>query len=135
MFGFNSSPEAAMIASALGLAVIALVVSALMRWTGARSLSDLSLPTAFLAAYVLVYNKIPAFPPVGAVNKVLYLALLGTAVGIFGELLRHRRVLRVMALAFPVVVAAYTHTMRLEDINKGLQLMRSGESIRSVVVY
>jgi S-(hydroxymethyl)glutathione dehydrogenase / alcohol dehydrogenase len=28
-----------------------------------------------------------------------------------------------------------THTLRLEDINKGFDLMKSGESIRSVVVY
>ncbi|MHA6690301.1 S-(hydroxymethyl)glutathione dehydrogenase/class III alcohol dehydrogenase [Devosia sp. A449] len=28
-----------------------------------------------------------------------------------------------------------THTLRLEDINKGFEMMRSGESIRSVVVY
>ncbi|HTN62879.1 MAG TPA: S-(hydroxymethyl)glutathione dehydrogenase/class III alcohol dehydrogenase [Devosia sp.] len=28
-----------------------------------------------------------------------------------------------------------THTLRLEDINKGFELMRSGESIRSVVIY
>ncbi len=28
-----------------------------------------------------------------------------------------------------------THTLKLEDINKGFDLMHSGESIRSVVVY
>jgi S-(hydroxymethyl)glutathione dehydrogenase/alcohol dehydrogenase len=28
-----------------------------------------------------------------------------------------------------------THTLRLEDINKGFELMHSGESIRSVVLY
>ncbi|WP_449867058.1 hypothetical protein [Nisaea nitritireducens] len=28
-----------------------------------------------------------------------------------------------------------THTMPLEDINKGFDLMHAGESIRSVVVY
>ncbi|MEY9999296.1 Zn-dependent alcohol dehydrogenase [Sinorhizobium fredii] len=28
-----------------------------------------------------------------------------------------------------------THTMPLDDINKGFELMHSGESIRSVVVY
>ena len=28
-----------------------------------------------------------------------------------------------------------THTLRLEDINRGFELMRSGESIRSVVLY
>ena len=28
-----------------------------------------------------------------------------------------------------------THTMPLEDINKGFELMHSGESIRSVVLY
>ena len=28
-----------------------------------------------------------------------------------------------------------THTMELEDINKAFDLMHSGESIRSVVIY
>jgi S-(hydroxymethyl)glutathione dehydrogenase/alcohol dehydrogenase len=28
-----------------------------------------------------------------------------------------------------------THTLRLEDINKGFEMMHAGESIRSVVVY
>ena len=28
-----------------------------------------------------------------------------------------------------------THTMPLEDINKGFELMKSGESIRGVVLY
>ena len=28
-----------------------------------------------------------------------------------------------------------THTLRLEDINKGFDLMHAGESIRAVVVY
>ncbi|MEO7400411.1 MAG: alcohol dehydrogenase, partial [Polaromonas sp.] len=27
------------------------------------------------------------------------------------------------------------HTMPLEDINKGFELMKSGESIRGVVIY
>jgi S-(hydroxymethyl)glutathione dehydrogenase/alcohol dehydrogenase len=28
-----------------------------------------------------------------------------------------------------------THTLKLEDINKGFELMHAGESIRSVVIY
>jgi S-(hydroxymethyl)glutathione dehydrogenase/alcohol dehydrogenase len=28
-----------------------------------------------------------------------------------------------------------THTLKLEDINKGFDLMHSGDSIRAVVVY
>jgi S-(hydroxymethyl)glutathione dehydrogenase/alcohol dehydrogenase len=28
-----------------------------------------------------------------------------------------------------------THTMPLQDINRGFELMHSGESIRSVVIY
>ena len=28
-----------------------------------------------------------------------------------------------------------THVLKLEDINKGFELMHSGESIRAVVVY
>ncbi len=28
-----------------------------------------------------------------------------------------------------------THTLKLDDINRGFDLVRAGESIRSVVVY
>ena len=28
-----------------------------------------------------------------------------------------------------------THTLKLEDINRGFDLMHAGESIRSVVIY
>jgi S-(hydroxymethyl)glutathione dehydrogenase/alcohol dehydrogenase len=28
-----------------------------------------------------------------------------------------------------------THTLKLDDINKGFELMHAGESIRSVVLY
>ncbi len=31
--------------------------------------------------------------------------------------------------------AMITHTLRLEEINRGFDLMHAGESIRSVVVY
>ena len=45
-------------------------------WTG------LLVPSAFLGAYWLVYSKIPPFPPVGAVNKVFYIALIGATIGL-----------------------------------------------------
>ena len=33
------------------------------------------------------------------------------------------------------IAALITHTMPLEDINKGFELMKSGESIRGVVLF
>jgi S-(hydroxymethyl)glutathione dehydrogenase / alcohol dehydrogenase len=34
-----------------------------------------------------------------------------------------------------VIDQMITHTLKLDDINKGFDLMHAGESIRSVVIY
>ncbi|MGO4569821.1 hypothetical protein AB4Z52_33505 [Rhizobium sp. 2YAF20] len=113
MSGLGDSPQEVLIVSALAVMIVALALSAILRWRGSVAPTDLLPATAFLAAYVLVYNKIPAFPPVGAVNKVFYLALLGTLLGAAVELLRWHVISRALALIQPVVAAVYIGQPRL----------------------
>ena len=46
----------------------------------------LLVPGVFLAAYFMAYGKVPSFPPVGAVNKIFYIALLGAVLGLIVDL-------------------------------------------------
>ena len=77
--------------------------------------SELLLPAIFLAAYCLVYNKVPAFPPVGAVNKIFYVAVLGTVVGVAVDLLKLPKLSRAIVLLQPVAAAFYIGWVRLTD--------------------
>jgi hypothetical protein len=38
-------------------------------------------PVLFLLAYYLLYQQVPDFPPIGATNKIFYVALFATALG------------------------------------------------------
>src|SRR5687768_2453865 len=97
MLGFGNSPQEALVASLLALALVGFFASSLMRWRGLARLTDLLMPAALLAAYWLTYNKVPPFPPVGAVNKVFYVIAVGTAIGFAAELAAPRAV-RLLAL-------------------------------------
>ena len=65
------------------VAAISCTASAVVRlcridkiWTG------LFVPGSFLCSYFVVYNKIPVFPPIGAVSKVFYVIVLGAIIGL-----------------------------------------------------
>jgi hypothetical protein len=76
-----NNPFAPVLATSIAAA---LVLAAAARLTGSGWISTLAAPVVFLAGYVSTYQKIPPFPPVGASNKVFYVALvamLGAAVG------------------------------------------------------
>jgi hypothetical protein len=113
MSGFGDSPQGALVVSALAVMIVALALSAILRCRGSIAPTDLLPPAAFLAAYVLVYNKIPAFPPIGAVNKVFYLALFGTLLGVAVGLFKRHVIFRAFALIQPVVAAIYIGQPRL----------------------
>jgi len=112
MLGFGNSPQEALVASLLALALVGFFASSLMRWRGLARLSDLLMPAALLAAYWLTYNKVPPLPPVGAVNKVFYVMAVGTAIGFAAELGAPRAV-RLLALLQPVAAAFYIGSPRL----------------------
>jgi hypothetical protein len=92
------------------------VLSAALRFTRVDKIwTGLFVPAAFLGAYWLTYNKIPSFPPVGAVNKVFYVAAVGTLVGLGLDALRKPFLSRVAILAQPIAIAFYIGQARLED--------------------
>ncbi|MBY3046913.1 hypothetical protein [Rhizobium leguminosarum] len=112
MLGFGNSPQEALVASLLAMALVGFLASSLMRWHGLARLTDLLMPVALLAAYWLTYNKVPPFPPVGAVNKVFYVIAVGTAIGFAAEIAAPRAV-RFLALLQPVAAAFYVGAPRL----------------------
>jgi hypothetical protein len=58
----------------LAASAAALVMAAVARITKSSAAASLGALLAFLAAYYETYQKIPAFPPMGAANKVFYVA-------------------------------------------------------------
>ncbi|SCB40328.1 hypothetical protein [Rhizobium hainanense] len=112
MLGFGNSPQEALVASLFSVALVGFLVSGLMRWRGLIRLSDLLMPAALLAAYWLTYNKVPPFPPVGAVNKVFYVIVVGTAIGLAAEITSPHTA-RLLALLQPVAAAFYIGLPRL----------------------
>lgn len=112
MFGFGNSPQEALAASLLVMALAAFLVSGLMRWRGLVRPTDLLMPAALVAAYWFVYNKVPAFPPVGAVNKVFYVIAVGTVLGFAAERLMPKAV-HPLALLQPAFAAIYIGLPRL----------------------
>jgi hypothetical protein len=113
MVGLGSSPEEALIASALAAMAVTLVLSGILRWRKIVSPTDFLLPVAFLGSYWLTYNKVPTFPPVGAVNKIFYLVLIGILVGTAADLLKLPRLVHMLALCQPAATALYIGAPRL----------------------
>ena len=73
---------AALICFLLGLAL-----SGLVRVVPGSTIASTALPIIFLASYVLTYQQVPPFPPVGATNKIFYIALVAALIGFVLDLL------------------------------------------------
>ncbi|WP_201840432.1 hypothetical protein [Microvirga zambiensis] len=94
--------------------LLAFMAAAILRWLRAgRTSVDLVLPSTFLLAYWLTYNKIPSFPPVGAVNKIFYLAATGTILGLLIETVGARALTGWLVIFLPAASAAYIGETRL----------------------
>ncbi len=82
------SPFSAVVGSCLAAG---LVLSLLARLVHGPWVAGLVAPIVFLLAYYLTYGKIPAFPPVGATNKIFYIVLIATLAGLLFDLLMPSR--------------------------------------------
>ncbi|MGO9419108.1 hypothetical protein [Roseiarcus sp.] len=70
-----NNPFAPVLAACLAAA---LILAGAARFAKLRLAATLAPPVIFLVGYVATYQKIPPFPPVGASNKVFYVALVAT---------------------------------------------------------
>jgi hypothetical protein len=70
----------------------------------------------FLVGYVVVYAKIPAFPPIGATNKLFYIGLAGLLLALAAGRVRHPALLAAAVLGALLWIA----TPRLAAPDAGL---------------
>jgi hypothetical protein len=94
---------AALICFFLGLAL-----SCFARVVPGTAFASVVLPIIFLASYVLTYQQVPDFPPVGATNKVFYIALAAALGGFALDLLpRPANYCRPLAVIMPLLIVAW----------------------------
>ena len=108
MTSLARSPQEALALGILAAGLLAFILAGLMRWrrTGPM-LTDLLVPAFLLFGYWITYNKIPSFPPVGAVNKIFFLVAVGAALGLVLNLTGRRLLTRVLLVLLPTASAAY----------------------------
>jgi hypothetical protein len=74
--------------------VLGLVLSGLVRMIGSSAVASTVLPIIFLASYVVTYQQVPPFPPVGSTNKIFYIAVAATLAGLVLDLLPRAAIYR-----------------------------------------
>ena len=98
----NPIAQAALICFALGL-----VLSGLVRLIPAAPTASLVPTAVFLTSYVMTYQQVPTFPPVGAVNKIFYMALAAALVGFVLDLLRTTKLNQALAVVVPGLIVGW----------------------------
>jgi hypothetical protein len=94
---------AALICFCLGLAL-----SGLARVVPGPTVASVVLPMIFLASYVLTYQQVPDFPPIGATNKIFYIALAAALVGFALDLLpRTANYRKLLAAIMPLLIVGW----------------------------
>jgi len=110
----NPIVSAALICFLLGLALAGLV-----RVVPTSTIASIPLTIIFLASYVLTYQQIPPFPPVGATNKIFYIALAAALIGFVLDLLsqiaNYRKLLAVIMPLFIVGWIGLPRFAKLDD--------------------
>jgi hypothetical protein len=88
--------------------LLGLVLSGLVRIVRRSAVASTVLPIIFLASYVVTYQQVPAFPPVGSTNKIFYIALAGTLAGLVLDLLpRTANYRRLLAGIMPLLIVGW----------------------------
>jgi hypothetical protein len=108
---------AALICFLLGLAL-----SGLVRLVPAWALGSMVFPIVFLASYVLTYQQVPPFPPVGATNKIFYITLVAALIGFVLDLsLQTAEHGKVLAVIMPLSIAGWIGSPRF--VNPDIDLI------------
>jgi hypothetical protein len=100
--------ENPIILAALICFLLGLVLSGLARIVPGSTIASAVLPTIFLASYVLTYQQVPDFPPIGATNKIFYIALAAALIGFALDLLpRPANYRKLLAVIMPLLIVAW----------------------------
>jgi hypothetical protein len=98
--------ENPIILAALICFLLGLVLSGLARLLPGSTIASAVPPIIFLVSYVLTYQQVPDFPPIGATNKIFYVALAAALIGFSLDLLsptaNYRKLLAVLMPLFIV---------------------------------
>jgi len=104
----NAMLENPIILAALICFVLGLVLSGLARVVPGSTIASAVLPIIFLASYVLTYQQVPDFPPIGATNKIFYIALAAALVGFALDLLpRTANYRKLLAAIMPLLIVGW----------------------------
>jgi hypothetical protein len=100
--------ENPIILAALISFLLGLVLSGLARVVPGSTIASAVLPIIFLASYVLTYQQVPDFPPIGATNKIFYIALAAALVGFALDLLpRTANYRKLLAAIMPLLIVGW----------------------------
>jgi hypothetical protein len=84
------------------------VLSGLVRIVRRSAVASTVLPIIFLASYVVTYQQVPPFPPVGSTNKIFYIAVAATLAGLVLDLLpRTANYRRLLAVIMPLLIVGW----------------------------
>ena len=100
--------ENPIILAALICFLLGLVLSGLARVVPGSTIASAVLPIIFLASYVLTYQQVPDFPPIGSTNKIFYIALGAALVGLALDLLpRTANYRKLLAVIMPLLIVGW----------------------------
>jgi hypothetical protein len=106
--------------TALVSLVAGLVLAAVARLTRAPWVAGFALPLVFVASYLRTYGGVPDFPPVAASGKVIYIAVIGGAIGLVLDAAEGSTALRRIVLAIaPLPAAAWIALPRILALDTG----------------
>jgi hypothetical protein len=100
--------ENPIVLAALTCFLLGLVLSGLLRVVRSSATASTVLPIIFLASYVVTYQQVPTFPPVGSTNKVFYIALAAALIGLVLDLLpRTTKYRKLLAVIMPLLIVGW----------------------------
>ena len=100
--------ENPIVLAALTCFLLGLALSGLARLLTESIIASAVPPIIFLASYVLTYQQVPDFPPIGATNKIFYIALAAALIGFAIDLLsRTANYRKLLAVIMPLLIVAW----------------------------
>jgi hypothetical protein len=98
--------------------VLGLVLSGFMRIFPGSTVASTALPMVFLASYVLTYQQVPPFPPVGATNKIFYITIEAAMIGFALDLLAHTANYRkLLVMIAPLLIVGWIGFPRFANLD------------------